>query len=143
MGAPWFQIRHMEQSAGLVALSANFVLYGDMSSRMMEMAEHMGCGQEVYSIDECFVDLTGVHNATQRARDTRAKIQQGIGIPTCIGIAGTKTLAKLANHIAKSAERKPGSYPAALAQVSPTAPKEPANVHRNGATFMWSNGHRT
>ena len=117
MGAPWFQIRHMEQSAGLVALSANFVLYGDMSSRMMEMGEHMGCGQEVYSIDECFVDLTGVHNATQRARDTRAKIQQGIGIPTCIGIAGTKTLAKLANHIAKSAERKPGSYPAALAQV--------------------------
>lgn len=51
MGAPWFQIRHLEQDAGLVALSANFVLYGDMSARMMEIAETLGCGQEVYSID--------------------------------------------------------------------------------------------
>ncbi len=69
-------------------------------------------------IDECFVDLDGIPgDLTLRARKIRARINQWIGIPTCIGIAPTKTLAKLANHIAKSAERKPGSYPAHHAQV--------------------------
>lgn len=117
MGAPWFQIRHLEWEAGLIARSANFALYGDMSSRMMEIAATLGCGQEIYSIDECFLDLSGIPDATDRARETQARIRQWIGIPTCIGIAPTKTLAKLANHIAKSADRKPGSYPAQLARV--------------------------
>jgi DNA polymerase V len=117
MGAPWFQIKHLEQTAGLVAYSANFELYGDMSNRMMRMAETLGCGQEVYSIDECFLDMTGIRDATQRAQRKQAEILQGIGIATCIGIGPTKTLAKLANHIAKSADRKPGSYPARLGKV--------------------------
>lgn len=117
MGAPWFRIRHLEQQAGLVALSANFSLYGDMSQRLMEVAAALGCGQEIYSIDECFIDLAGVPDASARARQTRERIQRWLGLPTCIGIGPTKTLAKLANHIAKSAERKPGSYPARLAQV--------------------------
>ena len=117
MGAPWFQIRHLEQEAGLVALSANFEFYGDMSSRMMQMAETLGCGQEVYSIDECFLDMSGIPKATERARAKQAEILHGIGIATCIGIGPTKTLAKLANHIAKSADRKPGSYPVQLGKV--------------------------
>ena len=117
MGAPWFQIRHLEQEAGLVALSANFELYGDMSSRMMQLAETLGCAQEIYSIDECFLDLSGIPDATGRARAKQAEILQGIGIPTCIGIGQTKTLAKLANHIAKTADRKPGSYPIQLGKV--------------------------
>lgn len=117
MGHPWFQIKHLEKSAGLVALSANFALYGDMSSRMMSLASELGDSQEIYSIDECFIGLEGIPNVTQRAKDTRAKILQWIGIPTCIGIGQSKTLAKLANHIAKDAERKPGSYPPRLAQV--------------------------
>ena len=117
MGAPWFQIRHLEQEAGLVALSANFELYGDMSARMMQMAETLGCAQEIYSIDECFLDMSGIPKATERARCKQAEVLRGIGIPTCIGIGPTKTLAKLANHIAKSADRKPGSYPAGLGKV--------------------------
>lgn len=117
MGAPWFQIEHLERSAGLIAHSANFELYGDMSRRMMNVAEPMGCGLEVYSIDECFIDMTGIPHATERGRHTRAEVLQQVGIPTCIGIGPTKTLAKLANHIAKSADRKPGSYPIQLAQV--------------------------
>jgi len=118
MGAPYFQIRHLEDEAGLIALSANFALYGDMSDRMMTLAVGLGHRQEIYSIDECFVDLSGIHgDLTQRARKVRARIHQWIGIPTCIGIAPTKTLAKLANHVAKSAERKPGSYPSEYAQV--------------------------
>jgi DNA polymerase V len=118
MGAPFFKIRYLEEEAGLVALSANFALYGDMSDRMMSLAAGLGHRQEVYSIDECFVDLEGIPgDLTLRARKIRARINQWIGIPTCVGIGPTKTLAKLANHIAKSAERKPGSYPTHLAQV--------------------------
>ena len=118
MGAPWFKIRHLEDEAGLVALSANFALYGDMSDRMMTLAAGLGHNQEIYSIDESFVDLSGIRgDLVRRARTIRKRIHQWIGIPTCIGIAPTKTLAKLANAIAKSAERKPGSYPAHHAQI--------------------------
>jgi DNA polymerase V len=118
MGAPWFQIRHLKESAGLVALSANFELYGDMSDRMMTLAAGLGHRQEIYSIDESFIDLTGIRgDLTERAHKVRSRILRWVGIPTCIGIAPTKTLSKLANHIAKTAERKPGSYPAELAQV--------------------------
>ena len=118
MGAPWFKIRHLEEEAGLVALSANFALYCDMSDRMMTLAAGLGHKQEVYSNDESFVDLSGIRgDLVRRARTIRQRIHQWIGIPTCIGIAPTKTLAKLANAIAKSAERKPGSYPAHHAQI--------------------------
>lgn len=118
MGAPWFQIRHLEQSAGLVALSANFTLYGDMSDRMMSLAAGLGPTQEIYSIDESFIGLHGMRgDLVARAHKVRSRILQWAGIPTCIGIAPTKTLAKLANHIGKTAERKPGSYPKELAQV--------------------------
>jgi DNA polymerase V len=118
MGAPWFKIRHLADSAGLVALSANFALYGDLSDRMMSLAAGLGPQQEVYSIDESFIDLTGVRgNLVGRSHKIRERILQWVGIPCGIGIGSTKTLAKLANHIAKTAERKPGSYPAHLAQV--------------------------
>lgn len=118
MGAPWFQIRHLEESAGLVGLSANFVLYGDMSDRMMSLAAGLGPTQEIYSIDESFIGLHGMRgDLVKRSHAVRARILQWTGIPCGIGIGATKTLAKLANHIAKTAERKPGSYPAELAQV--------------------------
>ena len=118
MGAPWFEVKHLNDSEGLVGLSANFTLYGNMSGRMMSIAAGLGPGQEIYSIDESFIDLAGVRgDMTARAREVRARILQWTGIPTGIGIGTTKTLAKLANFIAKTAERKPGSYPAGLAQV--------------------------
>jgi DNA polymerase V len=60
MGAPWFQIKHLAEEAGLVALSANFALYGDLSDRMMSLAAQLGPQQEIYSIDESFIDLSGV-----------------------------------------------------------------------------------
>jgi DNA polymerase V len=118
MGAPWFQIKHLAESDGLVALSANFALYGDLSDRMMSLAAGLGPAQEIYSIDESFIDLTGVKgNLVERSHKIRDRILQWVGIPCGIGIGATKTLAKLANHIAKTAERKPGSYPDHLAQV--------------------------
>lgn len=125
MGAPYFQIRHLHEQAGLVALSANFTLYGDMSDRMMGLAAGMGDQQEIYSIDECFIGLRGVRNVTGRAWAIRERVLRGIGIATCVGIAPTKTLAKLANHVAKDAERKPGSYPPDLARVCNLAELSP------------------
>lgn len=118
MGEPWFKIRHLEEKEGLVALSANFTLYGDMSDRMMSLAAGLGPSQEIYSIDESFIGLQGVRgDLVDRAWKMRARIYQWIGIPCCIGIASTKTLSKLANHIAKTAERIPDSYPEALSTV--------------------------
>lgn len=85
---------------------------------MMSLAAGLGPTQEIYSIDESFIGLHGVRgDLVTRAYKIRSRILQWTGIPTCIGIAPTKTLAKLANHIGKTAERKPGSYPAELAQV--------------------------
>ena len=112
MGQPFFELRHLVELQGLVCLSANFELYGDMSDRMMSLAAGLGPVQEVYSIDESFIgDLSGVRDLTRRAWAIRSRIEQWLGIPCCVGLAPTKTLAKLCNHVAKSAERKPGSYP--------------------------------
>jgi len=118
MAQPWFQVRHLEHSAGLVAVSANHELYGDMSARMMAVEARYAPRQEVYSVDESFLDFTGLRGdrvATGKAM--RAAILKETGIPTSVGFGATKTLAKLANNIAKTADRKPGSYPAHLAQV--------------------------
>ncbi|RYX92192.1 MAG: Y-family DNA polymerase [Comamonadaceae bacterium] len=118
MGAPWHLIQRSLQDAGVVALSANFTLYGDMSNRMMAIAAGLGPEQEIYSIDESFIDLRGVRgDLVSRSHTVRERILQWIGIPCGIGIGSTKTLAKLANHVAKTAERKPGSYPVELARV--------------------------
>jgi DNA polymerase V len=118
MGAPYFQVRHFEESHGLVALSANFALYGDISDRMMSLAAGLGPTQEIYSIDESFIGMDGVRgDLVERSHKIRSRILQWVGIPCGIGIGQTKTLAKLANHIAKTAERKPGVYPDHLAQV--------------------------
>ena len=87
MGAPYFQIKHLHDEAGLVALSANFPLYGDMSERMMSIAAGLGPEQEIYSIDESFIGLQGVRDVTRRAWAIRDRINRGVGIPCGIGIA--------------------------------------------------------
>ena len=119
MAQPWFEVRHLERTAGLIALSANFELYGDMSSRMMALAAQFAPRQEVYSIDECFLDFDGVPGDVVAAgRELRRVVLRCTGLPTSVGFGATKTLAKLANHVAKTAERKPGSFPSSLAGVA-------------------------
>lgn len=89
-----------------------------MSNRMMTIAAEYAPRQEIYSIDESFLDFAGVRDdLVAIGRTLRAKVLRHTGIPTCAGFGSTKTLAKLANHVAKSAERKPGSYPPAYARV--------------------------
>lgn len=147
MGAPWFQIKHLAESEGLVALSANFALYGDLSDRMMSLAADLGPCQEIYSIDESFIDLTGVRgNLIERSHKIRSRILQWVGIPCGIGIGATKTLAKLANHIAKTSERKPGSYPEHMAQVcdltSLTKPELEAVMAATLVNEVWGVGRQ-
>ncbi len=102
MGAPWFQIKNTLRRHGIVAFSSNYVLYGDLSQRVMTLIESMVPACEVYSIDECFADLTGLRgDLTQLGREIRSRIMRCTGIPVGVGIARTKTLAKLANHTAK------------------------------------------
>jgi DNA polymerase V len=118
MAQPWFQVRHLVRSAGLIALSANFELYNDLSARMMAIAARYAPEQMIYSIDECFLDLEGVvGDRTSMGRALRSAVMRETGLPTSVGFGPTMTLAKLANHVAKTADRKPGSYPAHLAQV--------------------------
>lgn len=118
MGTPWFKVADMTDSHGLIGLSSNFPLYADMSNRMMSLAAGLGPSQEIYSIDESFIGLDGVRgDLVERAHKIRERILRWTGLPCGIGIGSTKTLAKLANHVAKSAERKPGSYPGHLARV--------------------------
>ena len=118
MAQPWFEVRHLERTAGLIAQSANFELYGDMSNRMMALAAQYAPRQEVYSIDECFLDFEGVRgDLVDAGRHLRATVLQCTGLPTSVGFGPTKTLAKLANHVAKTEDRKPGSYPAHVARV--------------------------
>ncbi len=125
MGAPWHEIRDMERSHGLVALSANFSLYGDMSERMMDVLAGFGARQEIYSIDECFVDLAGMPGElVENGLAMRQRVLQWLGLPCSIGIGPTKTLAKFANYIAKTAERKPEPYPARHARVCSLAALE-------------------
>ncbi|NDH56303.1 MAG: Y-family DNA polymerase [Burkholderiaceae bacterium] len=102
MGAPFFEAKHLMHSHGLIWLSSNYTLYGDMSARLMALLSEFTPHQEIYSIDECFLDLTGIPNdLVAHAHRMRKRIKQYLGLPTCVGIGHSKTLAKLANHIAK------------------------------------------
>lgn len=109
MGEPYFQIKDKLRRHGIVAFSSNYALYGDMSERVMSLIEAMVPAAEVYSIDECFADLTGIKgNLTQLGREIRSKVLKCSGIPVGVGIARTKTLAKLANHTAKRLQAETG-----------------------------------
>jgi len=104
MAVPWFQIKGLAKRHGIIALSSNYTLYADISNRVMRLLTQFSPDQEIYSIDECFLDLTGMNgmsDLTEYAQTIRGTIKQCVGIPVCIGIAPSKTLAKLANHVAK------------------------------------------
>ena len=101
MGHPWHQLKREAREHGSTAFSSNYTLYADMSQRVMAILGDMCPAQEVYSIDECFCDLTGIGHPAEHGRAMRQRIGQWTGLPVCVGIGSTKTRAKLANHIAK------------------------------------------
>jgi DNA polymerase V len=105
MGEPLFKVRQLVAKHRMAIYSSNYTLYGDMSRRVMELLSRHCADVEVYSIDEAFCELRFAGQTEKSligwAEDLRAKIFRGVGIPVSIGIGPTKTLAKLANHIAK------------------------------------------
>ena len=103
MGVPEFQIRPLLRAHHVQVFSSNYTLYGDMSQRVMETLEQFCPELEIYSIDEAFLSLSGFtsRNLTAYGRQIRQTVKQWTGIPVSVGIAETKTLAKLANRVAK------------------------------------------
>lgn len=103
MGTPWFKMKDLARQHGIIALSSNYALYADMSNRVMSILREFSPNQEVYSIDESFLDLTGFQSRDliQYGQKMRKRILKWTGLPVCVGIGATKTLAKLANHCAK------------------------------------------
>ncbi len=103
MGAPWFKLKDLVRQHGIIGLSSNYALYADMSNRVMSILREYSPDQEVYSIDESFLDLTGFQSRdlTRYGQHMRKRILKWTGLPVCVGIGSTKTLSKLANHCAK------------------------------------------
>lgn len=106
LGKPWFELRPHAARMGLHALSSNYELYGDMSRRVMEVLARFGPELQIYSIDEAFLEISpriakDPAAMTELGREIKDTLRRLVGVPVCVGIAGTRTLAKLANRTAK------------------------------------------
>jgi DNA polymerase V len=110
MGQPWFECKELAEEHGILALSSNYALYADMSNRVMSILGSFSPRQEVYSIDESFLDLTGMPKLRELSYEIRERVITWTDIPVCVGIGPTKTLAKLANFIAKRHPRSKGVF---------------------------------
>ena len=104
MGTPWFKFKEFAKQENVTALSSNYTLYLDMSHRVMTLLSKFSPDQEIYSVDESFLDLTTFKSKDliKYGQQIKTKIKQWTGLPVSIGIGSTKTLSKLANHIAKN-----------------------------------------
>jgi DNA polymerase V len=105
MGTPWFKMKRLAEAHGIEAYSSNYVLYGDMSHRVVSILRDFSPDIEVYSIDESFLRVESVAHLyggiSAMGQRIRERVRQWTGLPVCVGAGPTKTLAKLANHIAK------------------------------------------
>ena len=110
MGTPYFQARPQLEKDGVAVFSSNYELYGDMSRRVVETLQQFTPNLEVYSIDESFLDLGDFYKLDLNgyARTIKETVQQWTGIPVAVGVATTKTLAKVANRISKKSEKAKG-----------------------------------
>lgn len=109
MGAPAFEYKKLFKDRGVFVYSSNFTLYGDLSQRVMEVLQQFSPDYEIYSIDEAFL-VIAAEDPLSIAREMRQRVLRWTGIPVSVGIAPTKTLAKVANHIAKKVEKHEGVY---------------------------------
>ena len=105
MGTPWFQMKDLAKEHGIQAYSSNYTLYGDMSGRVVEVLRKFTPNLEVYSIDESFLQIETVlkqyADPTSLGQTIKQDVKDTTGLPVCVGIGASKTLAKLANHLAK------------------------------------------
>lgn len=108
MGSPFFKIEHFVCPMKINVFSSNYELYGDMSKRVVKTIREFTDEVEINSIDECFLDLSGQRETVDFARQIKDSVKQITGIPTAIGIGETKTLAKVANKLAKKYSKTKG-----------------------------------
>ena len=109
MGAAFFKIEKELQRLGVAVFSSNYPLYGDLSRRVMQVLADFAPALEVYSIDECFLDFTGMAgDLTAYGLEIARTVKRWTGIPVSVGIAPTKTLAKIANRMAKKGKSPAG-----------------------------------
>lgn len=105
MGTPWFKMKALAKEHGILALSSNYTLYGDMSNRATAVLRDFSPDIEVYSVDESFLRVESVAHlyggVTAMGQQIRQRVKQWTGLPVCVGCGPTKTLAKIANHLAK------------------------------------------
>ncbi len=108
---PYFKVAGLLRQHGVNVFSSNYELYGDLSARVMETLREFAPEMEVYSIDEAFLNLEGVQaDLTDYGRTMRRRVWRDVRIPVSVGIAATKTLAKVANHVAKRSPHHHGSF---------------------------------
>jgi len=138
MGVAFFKVKDLADKHGLVALSSNYTLYADMSRRVMETLCNFTPEVEVYSIDEAFLNLSGLgDNPADYARTIRRTVKQWTGMPVSIGIAETKTLAKIANRIAKRSPEAAG-----VLELTGQADIDEA-LAQTGVEHIWGVGIKT
>ena len=105
MGTPWFQIQDLAKQHGITAYSSNYTLYGDMSNRVVQVLRGFTPNLEIYSIDESFLQIETVlkqyRDTVDFGRQVKQAVKETTGLPVCVGIGASKTLAKFANHLAK------------------------------------------
>jgi DNA polymerase V len=106
--APYFQVKELLARHNVHVFSSNYELYGDISRRVMTLLEGFGSAIEIYSIDEAFLNLDGFPNLPGHGKAIKQACWREQRMPVCVGIAPTKTLAKLANHIAKKSGKLEG-----------------------------------
>ena len=150
MGTPLFMIEALVKQHKVAVFSSNYTLYGDLSSRVMATLTKFSPQLEVYSIDEAFLDMTDMKmmDLLKIGINIREKVKQDIGIPVCVGIAPTKTLAKMANRYAKKKLRNIGVYYAYNDSMIDemlryTEVADIWGVGRKYASFLNSNGFKT
>lgn len=136
MGAPYFQVRDQLAAAGVAVRSSNYTLYADISNRVMRTIAELVPAIEVYSVDECWADLTGIAGLTELGVQIRARLLRDVGMPVGVGISTTKTLAKLANWAAKK-------WPATGGVVDLTSPARQEKLLRIAPVDeVWGIGRR-
>ena len=136
MGAAAFTLRPLIAAGRLIACSSNYALYGDLSQRVMQTLAGFGQAQEVYSIDECFLDLGGDRDPVVSMAAARRTVARHVGIPVSVGIAATKTLAKLAGSLAKN-------RPDGVCRLPPPGPQLAQILGRVAVDEVWGVGRRT
>ncbi|MCT4641013.1 MAG: Y-family DNA polymerase [Bacteriovoracaceae bacterium] len=108
VGDPYFKVKKICKAKRAAIFSSNFSIYGNMSDRVMNTIKEYSPRSQVYSIDEVFCDLKGVRDIEKHVRMIKQKVLMHTGIPVGIGVARTKVLSKLANHIAKQSSKSKG-----------------------------------